>query len=287
MRRKQRTIAQEISVSGIGLHSGKRVSTRLCPASPNTGVIFIRSDLEDSPQIRAVVERVASTERSTDLASSNSARIRGVEHLLAVLNGLSIDNLLIYSDSIELPAMDGSALPFAELISRAGIEEQGAEVEILSLSSPVWSVRGGSYIVALPDSTELKLSYLIDFTHPAIGTQFGEISLAPEVEVKRELFFAEIAGARTIGFEGEVEILRSRGLALGGSLDNALVFGKNGEVLNPSLRFSDEPVRHKLLDLMGDLYLVGYNFNAHIIAIKASHFLHIELARKIRSILPP
>jgi len=268
--RRQCTIKEGKTLAGIGLHSGKGVTMRLKPAPENTGIIFVRIDLPGQPFIPAQAAYVSDTRRATTLGW-DAAKIHTAEHLLAALSAQGIDNLYIELDAAEPPVADGSALAFIKLIEEAGIIEQKSIRSVVKITEPIWVRHGDRYIVALPYEG-FRISCLFINHHPLIGTQYGDY------EITREIFCKEIAPARTIGFMHEVEALQAQGLALGGSLDNAVVYDQD-KLLTP-LRFEDEVVRHKILDIVGDLALIG-PVEAHIIAAKSSHALNTELARYI------
>jgi UDP-3-O-[3-hydroxymyristoyl] N-acetylglucosamine deacetylase len=267
---KQCTIKEEKILAGIGLHSGNNVTMRLKPAPEDTGIIFVRVDLPGQPSIPARAAYVSDTRRATTLGW-DAAKIHTAEHLMAALSAQGVDNLYIEMDSAEPPVADGSAHPFMQLLEEAGVIEQHGVRSVIKVTEPVWVRHGDRYLVALPYDG-FRISCLFINPHPLIGTQYGDY------EITREVFCKEIAPARTIGFMHEVEALKAQGLALGGSPDNAIVFDHD-TVLTP-LRFEDEVVRHKILDIVGDLALLG-PVEAHIIAAKSSHALNTELARYI------
>lgn len=268
--RNQFTIKEEKVLAGIGLHSGKEVTMRIKPAPENSGIVFIRVDLPGRPCIPAQVVNVSDTRRATTLGWE-TAKVHTAEHLLAALSAQGIDNLYIEMDSAEPPVVDGSSLPFIKLLEAAGVIEQQAVRSVIKITEPIWVRQGDRYLVALPYEG-FRVSCLFINPHPLIGTQYGDF------EINGENFCKEISPARTIGFMHEVEALQAQGLALGGSPDNAIVYDHD-TVLTP-LRFEDEVVRHKILDIIGDLALLG-PIQAHIIAAKSSHALNTELARCI------
>ncbi len=291
---KQRTIGRETDYSGIGLHTGKRVRITFKPAPGDRGVRFIRVDLGGRPQLPAEISKVIKASRETSIGEGE-VKVQSVEHLLAALTGLGIDNLEIEIDGDEVPIGDGSALPFTQVLKQAGIVEQEGEKRYLELKEPISfvkegvhlrqdfgglssgaSAKGDVYLVALPDE-KLKISYTIDFDHPVLKTQFASFI------IDEDTFTREIASARTFGFENEVRELKEKGLIKGGSLENAVVIGEEGILNKEPLRFPDEFVRHKILDLLGDLYLIGAPLKAHIIALKSGHGANVELAKKIHS----
>ncbi len=271
----QHTLAGEVTRSGIGLHSGTSTQVTIRPALPGEGRYFVRVDLPDAPVISAQIEAVNPTMLSTELLNGN-ARVRTVEHLLASLAGLGVDNARIEIDGAEVPLLDGSAHEWATAIAQVGIVSQSAQVT-RSILEPIWIYEGDAFVAAIP-APALRFSYGIDFELAVIGNQWH--SWLPD----RDSFLTEIAPARTFGLAHQIDQLRSSGLIKGGSLENALVCGDDGW-LNPPLRFSNEPVRHKLLDLVGDLSLLGAIPIAHFLAYKASHRLHTQLAQKISLIL--
>ncbi|AHB88432.1 UDP-3-O-[3-hydroxymyristoyl] N-acetylglucosamine deacetylase LpxC [Thermosynechococcus sp. NK55a] len=266
----QQTLAGTAQWSGVGLHSGQWVALTLQPASANTGRQFVRLDLEGQPVIPAQIEAVKSTQLATELVAKG-ASVRTVEHLLAALAIAGIDNVTIQITGPEVPVLDGSAQPWLEGIQRVGVVPQEAPRPAVILKEPVTIYEGDAFVSAIP-APELRLTYGIDFSYGAIGRQW--CSFTPS-----ELA-AEVAPARTFGFAEQVDYLRSQGLIQGGSLENALVCSASGWI-NPPLRFADEPVRHKLLDLWGDLALLGTPPIAHYVAYRASHHLHTQLARAI------
>lgn len=274
-RGQQYTLAEAVEQSGIGLHLGVETQVRILPAEVNSGRTFVRSDLSGQPTIPATVASVHQTQLSTELRAAE-ATVRTVEHLLAALTGLGVDNATIEVNGPELPLLDGSAQGWVNLLKGVERVPQPTPTHAtpaIVVQEPLWVRDGDAFVVAMP-ATELRLTYGIDFDLPAIGNQWHSWS-----PVERS-FEHEIAPARTFGLAHQVEYLRSQGLIQGGSLDNALVCDRSGW-LNPPLRFDNEPARHKLLDLIGDLSLLGQLPIAHVIAYKASHALHIELARAI------
>jgi UDP-3-O-[3-hydroxymyristoyl] N-acetylglucosamine deacetylase len=272
----QHTLSTSFERSGIGLHSGIVSTVRVCPAAAAAGRYFVRLDLPDRPVIPATVSSVSQTVLSTEL-SAQQANVRTVEHLLAALSALGIDNARIEMTGAEVPLLDGSAWPWVESILQAGRVEQPEERVSRSLLAPVWLHQGDAFVAAIPAET-LQFSYGIDFTARPIGTQWQ--SWSPE----KESFAAAIAPARTFGLAEQIEQLQQQGLIKGGTLENALVCDQQ-QWLNPPLRFSNEPVRHKLLDLIGDLSLLGPFPCVHVLAYKASHRLHTGLAQRLAQVL--
>jgi UDP-3-O-[3-hydroxymyristoyl] N-acetylglucosamine deacetylase len=273
------TLGAAFERSGIGLHSGITTTVRVLPAAAGTGRYFVRVDLPGKPVIPARVEAVSTTMLSTQLRVGNGetsadseVTVRTVEHLLAALAGSGVDDACIEIDGSELPLLDGSALVWIKAIQEVGMVESKRPLSSpMLVEEPIWVCRDDAFVAALP-APMTRFTYGIDFENPAIGNQWH--SWTPE----QEHFAEAIAPARTFGLANQVDQLRDRGLIKGGSLENALVCGDHGW-LNPPLRFSNEPVRHKLLDLVGDLSLLGKFPVAHVLAYKASHTLHIQLAR--------
>jgi UDP-3-O-[3-hydroxymyristoyl] N-acetylglucosamine deacetylase len=264
-------LVQSFEKSGIGLHSGERTGVRVLPAKPGKGRYFVRVDLPGSPEIPAQIEAVRQTRLSTELAAGD-ASVQTVEHLLAALAGMGIDDARIEIDGAEVPLLDGSAREWVEALEIAGIA--ATESSAVEVQTPLWLYEGDTFVAAVP-SPQRRFSYGIDFEVPAIGNQWYSWS------GDRESFVTEIASARTFGLASQVEHLRQAGLIKGGSLENALVCDRHGW-LNPPLRFANEPVRHKILDLVGDLSLLGTFPVAHFIAYKASHHLHAQFAKLLQ-----
>lgn len=268
----QHTICKALSYSGIGLHSGKEVLMTLKPADVNTGIVFVRTDLPGCPQIRALAENVSSTVKATTL-SENGAEVFTVEHLMGALAMMEIDNIIIEMSSPEPPVTDGSAKVFCELLEEAGVEEQQAERKVYAVDKAFAVYDNDRYITILPYD-----GYRISFTsinkHPLLGTQYFDILL------DKETFKKEIMAARTVAFTEELEMLRKMGLGLGGSLENVVVFDKDKILSEP--RFEDELIRHKILDVIGDLYLLG-PIKAHVIAVKTGHAFNSQIAKQIQA----
>ena len=267
------TLKTSFELSGVGLHLGREAKVKVMPAQAGAGRYFVRVDLPDLPVIPARVDAVGQTTLSTEL-QVGAAKVRTVEHLLASLVGCHVDDARIEIDGSELPLLDGSAQNWCEAIAKAGIVNRDASTSITP-SEPIWIRDGDRFVAALP-APQTRLTYGIDFPYEAIGNQWH--SWCPE-----EDFATAIAPARTFGFAEQIEQLQQAGLIKGGNLENALVCSDRGWV-NPPLRFTNEPARHKLLDLVGDLSLLGKLPTAHIIAYKASHKLHVQLAKKLTEI---
>ncbi|MGD0826930.1 MAG: UDP-3-O-acyl-N-acetylglucosamine deacetylase [Desulfobaccales bacterium] len=270
----QKTLAQPLSFRGIGLHSGRRVEVTLYPASANQGVFFVRADLPGRPQIRAHYSRVVSTTRATSLGE-NGTTLATVEHLLAALGGLGVDNARVEVHGPEVPIMDGSAAPFSRLIAEAGLRSLAWPRSYLMVRESVELRQGEQWMRVRPGVP--RITYTIDFEHPLIRRQRYTVPL------RSESFISEIAPARTFGFLKEIQFLQNRGLARGGSLDNAIVLDEGG-VLNPGgLRFPEECVRHKILDAVGDLALLGLPLLGHLEVGKGSHELHLSFLQLLMS----
>ena len=267
----QRTLRRSVSCTGIGLHSGNKVTLSLKPAPADTGIRFQRADL-GGLEIPATVTHLGGIQYQTGL-TREAVSVETVEHLLAALTALGIDNAIVELNSPEVPIMDGSAAPFVYLVNEAGVKRLQAPRRYLKVLRPI-SLTQGDKRIALYPSDHFKVTYSISFDHPLLRHQ------SRTMRVTEESFIEEIAPARTFGFLKEVEMLRQRGLALGGSLDNAIVLGETG-VLNIALRFEDEFVRHKILDVIGDLSLVGHPVVGHLVAHRGGHALHTAFAARI------
>ncbi|MDF5733143.1 MAG: UDP-3-O-acyl-N-acetylglucosamine deacetylase [Rhizonema sp. PD38] len=276
----QHTIATEITQTGVGLHSGVSTCVRILPANVESGRYFVRVDMPETPIIPAQVAAVSQTVLSTQLGKGE-ASVRTVEHLLAALAAMGVDNARIEIDGPEVPLLDGSAAIWTASIAQVELVSQPvtADKVIPRVSEPIWVRQGDAFACALP-AAETRFTYGIDFDLPAIGNQWHSWSPTSNLLKARESFAIEIATARTFGLLHQIEQLQQSGLIKGGSLENALVCGPEGWV-NPPLRYANEPVRHKILDLVGDLSLLGVLPCAHFLAYKASHNLHIQLAQRI------
>ena len=270
---RQQTIRRSVALEGVGLHSGKPVKVTLSPAPPDSGIVFRLGP--DGQPIPAAPESVVDSHYATTIGK-NGCRIQTVEHLMAAAAGLGIDNLAVEVDGAEVPAMDGSAKPFVALLHAAGRTTQSARRRPVTIPHPIRVGSGNRWIQIAP-AAELRISYTLDNDHPAIGIQV--LSCVPT----EESFVTEYAPARTYGFLKDLGAMRKHGLALGGSLDNAIVVGKRG-TLN-GLRYRDEFVRHKVLDLIGDLALLGRPIRGHVIARNAGHALNFELVVAVQRAL--
>ena len=268
----QTTLGQSIEISGIGLHTGVDVSLKLKPAPENTGYIFVRTDL-DNFEIPASVEYISHCSYATTLLR-RGVLLSTCEHLLSALRGAGVDNCFIELDNIEIPIMDGSSEHFIELIEKVGIAQQNAPRHYLKILEKVEFVQGDRKMSVEP-SDKFEIECLIDFPHPFINRQSFHF------ELKNGSFGREIASARTFGFTAEIEMLRKANLALGGSLDNAIVLTPDGMLNENPLRFTDEFVRHKILDIIGDFALLGMPVLGKIIAEKSGHAVHASLMSKL------
>ena len=266
----QRTLRRSISCAGIGLHSGNKVTLSLKPASADSGIRFRRSDL-GGLEVPATVEHVGGIKLATGL-TRDAVNVDTVEHLLAAFISVGIDNVVVELNSPEVPIMDGSAAPFLYLIHEAGVKRLQAPRKYLKIHRPI-SLSHGDKRIAVYPSDHFKVTYSIAFDHPLLRHQ------SRTIRITEESFVEEIAPARTFGFLKEVEMMRQQGLALGGSLENAIVISDTG-VLN-ALRFEDEFVRHKILDVIGDLALIGRPILGHVVAHRAGHSLHTQLAAAV------
>lgn len=272
--RRQRTLKKAVSFTGIGIHTGKNVALRFVPSPESTGIVFKRIDLPSSPLIPATVEYVVDTARSTILGLGE-VRIQTVEHVLAALKANDIDNLIIEIDNVEPPVGNGSSDVFVEMIEEAGILEQEAPCSILSLKEPVFYQEKEIQIVALPSPT-YRISYTLSYPeHPLLKAQFHSLN------VDALSFKAEIAPCRTFSLYQEISHLMDRGLIKGGSLDNAVVIHDKAVFSKGGLFFPDEMVRHKILDMIGDLSLVGLPFTAHVISIRSGHATNFRFSKNL------
>ncbi len=300
---KQRTIKKEISISGVGLHTGNSCKMTFKPADPNTGIRFVRTDMKDQPWIQADVDHVVDISRGTTLQQGET-KVHTVEHVLAAFAGLQLDNMIVELDESEPPVGDGSAKPYVDIILEAGIETQDEDKYYLEIDSPMaYSESDRNVDLVVTPSDDLRITFLIDYKNPALGTQYTTL-----VDLEKE-FVNEFAPARTFCFLTEVEMLKSAGLIKGGGLDNAIVIydsdlgqievdriknalnikgkafvGETGIINDIPLRFYNEPVRHKTLDLLGDLLLIGVPFKGHVLAARSGHKANVALAKKMREL---
>ena len=273
MKRNQHTIGKDVTYKGLGLHSGMPVTMTMHPAAPGAGIIFKRSDLPGGPEVPAQSRYITNTLRATTL-EKGEAKVFTVGHVLSALYALQIDNCVIEMDSPEPPVGDGSAKTFCDMVQEAGIETQDEMIPILTLDTSAAVYEDNKFITALPYDG-LRITFTSINPHPLLGTQMRD------VVIDHDSYMKEIAPARTIGFTWELEAMRKMGLGKGGTLENAVVYSET-ECLS-QLRFPDELVRHKILDILGDISLVG-PLHAHIIAVLGSHKLNAELSEKLQAL---
>ncbi len=268
----QRTLAKPVTCSGVGVHSGKAVTLTICPAPCNHGIKFVRTDLPNSPSIAAHFNMVVDTSLATVIGYDGFI-VSTIEHLMASLYGLSIDNARVEVDAYEMPIMDGSAEPFTRLLKSAGVVEQPAQRCVFVITAPI-ELKDQDKLVALYPFPDFKISCGIEYAHPLIGNQTFSITIS------HETFDAEISRARTFGFLQEVEMLKRFGLARGGSLDNAVVIDQQGILNSEGLRYQDEFVRHKILDCIGDFSLLGMPIRGHLVVHKSGHAFNHAFLKK-------
>ena len=303
MYQKQRTVKRDISLTGIGLHTGNECTMTFRPAPPDHGIVFVRADLPGKPSVIADIDHVVDLSRGTTL-QNGEARVHTVEHVLAACAGLQIDNIIIELDNNEPPVGDGSAKPYVDKLLEAGIEDQEVDKYYLEIDTPMaYSEKDRGVDLVVAPSDDLRITFMIDYRNPALGTQYTTL-----VDLEKE-FVEEFAPARTFCFLSEVERLKAEGLIKGGGLHNAIVIydsdlgqvevdrirralnlnerafvGKTGIINDIPLRFPNEPVRHKTLDLLGDLALIGAPFKGHVLAARSGHKANVALARKMREL---
>lgn len=270
---EQKTVGDVIGCRGIGLHTGRKVGMVIKPAKADKGIVFVRKDLPDEPFVVAHVDAVRDTTLATTIGL-NGVSVSTVEHLMSALNGMGIDNAIVELDSYEVPIMDGSALPFVNMIKEAGVKFLGKQRRVLVIKEPV-AVRDDNGSAMFLPHDDFKITYTIDFDHPLIGRQTYTLTLSESSYVD------EICGARTFGFLKDVEYLQAVGLALGGSLKNAVVLDERRVINKEGLRFPDEFVRHKILDAIGDLSLLGCSIRGHFIAYRSGHRLNNMLLKEL------
>jgi UDP-3-O-[3-hydroxymyristoyl] N-acetylglucosamine deacetylase len=270
---RQRTVKDDVSCTGIGLHCGEKISLTIKPAPPDSGIRFVRNDLPDMPFIKACSENVVDTHLSTTLGS-NGSTVSTVEHIMAAFFGMGIDNAVVEINGPEIPIMDGSSAPFIFLLNSAGIKEQKASKEFIVIKKAL-KVEEGNRSISIFPSKELKITYTIDFKHPMLKNQKYELSFSGKD------FVNEISRARTFGFLSDVNALREAGLAKGGSLDNAIVIDEFRILNEDGLRYKDEFVRHKILDFIGDIAIMGLPVIGHFVVRKSGHFLNQAMLKKL------
>jgi UDP-3-O-[3-hydroxymyristoyl] N-acetylglucosamine deacetylase len=269
----QKTIREEINLRSVGLHSGRKVGMIIKPAEADTGIVFIRKDVPTDNRIAADIQNVTDTTLATTLGV-NGTRVHTVEHLLSAFRGLGVDNAVVEVDTFEVPIMDGSSQPFVSILKKAGLKTQRKPRRYLRVKKPV-SVSEGESMAALEPASDFRITYKIDFPHPAVGTQTYHMVFSPDAYDK------EISSARTFGFLRDVEYLQAKGLALGGSLQNAVVLDDEKVINKEGLRSADEFVKHKILDAIGDLYLLGMPIIGHFTAYKSGHKLNTQLLKTL------
>ena len=272
---RQHTLKNIIRATGVGLHSGEKVYLTLKPAPVNTGIVFVRTDLDPVVEIHGDAKAVGSTNFATALCQGD-VKVSTVEHLLSAMAGLGVDNAYVEVSASEIPLMDGSASPFVFLLQSAGLEAQNAPKKFIRVKKPI-RVDEGDKFASLEPHSGFRLSFTIDFQHPAIDedVQFTSVDFSTTTFVK------EISRARTFGFMKDIEYMHANNLALGGSMDSAVVLDEF-KVLNPNgLRYSDEFVKHKILDCVGDMFMTGHNILGKVTAFKSGHDLNNKLLRKV------
>lgn len=269
----QHTLRKSVKAFGIGLHSGKKICLKINPSPANTGICFVRSDLSPEQVIPARTEYVVDTRFATTIGTERGS-VSTIEHLMAALSGAGVNNALIEVDGPEVPAMDGSAAPFLTLLQKAGLKAQDEPIRYIEILEPIMVTRGDK-LLSIEPCKNFVVSFEIEFEHPLIAKQRFVDKITPQT------FACQISKARTFGFLSEVELLRENGFALGGSLENAVVVGDASIHNSGGLRFSDEFVRHKVLDLIGDLYLLGAPILGKVKAVKSGHALHHVLTQEL------
>ncbi len=272
---RQRTLKNVIRATGVGIHSGQKVYMTLRPAAVNTGIVFRRTDLKDPVCLLARAENVGDTSLSTALVK-DGVRVQTIEHLLSAFAGLGIDNAYVDLSAAEVPIMDGSAGPFVFLLQSAGIEEQDAHKRFIRIRKEI-VVRDGDKWARFEPFDGFKVGFSIEFDHPA----FSQRSCSAEIDFSTTSFVKEVSRARTFGFMRDLEMLRERNLVLGGSMDNAIVLDDYRVLNEDGLRYEDEFVKHKILDAIGDLYLLGHSLIGAFYGHKSGHFLNNKLLRAL------
>ncbi|MBU4252901.1 MAG: UDP-3-O-acyl-N-acetylglucosamine deacetylase [Candidatus Omnitrophica bacterium] len=272
---KQKTIVNQVTLKGVGIHTGNKVNVTFKPAEVDSGVTFIRTDISGAPRVKADVGSLLLAPKFSRRSSigNDQAEVQTVEHLMAALSSLGIDNIDIQIDNNEVPGLDGSSINFLEALEKAGFAHQDAPRYVYTVKEPICIQEGSGSITILP-AKEFKISYTLNYDHPMLAAQFLEIA------VNAESFKTALSSARTFCLESEASELQNQGLGLGANYENTLVVGKTGVIKN-KLRFPDEFVRHKILDLVGDLYLAGCPINGHVVALKSGHSLNLKIAQKI------
>ncbi len=275
----QRTIKNSFSIEGIGLHTGEKVSLTVKPAQEDTGIIFIRKDMSADCRIKADIDNLLDVQKYPRRSSiaSGSVQVHTIEHLMSAIYGLGLDNLIVEITGPECPGLDGSSGVFVKSFIESGVVEQNAEKKFFKLKEPIYISENSSHIVALPSDT-FKISYTLDYPDSVIKSQYASFQIDPDTYAK------EIAPARTFCLEEEVEKLKEYGLGKGSDYNNTVVIGANGVIKN-KFRFPNEPVRHKICDLIGDLALLGMAIKAHVIGIRSGHILNTRLVRSLKNLI--
>ncbi|WP_299008172.1 UDP-3-O-acyl-N-acetylglucosamine deacetylase [uncultured Shewanella sp.] len=270
----QRTVKEMVKTTGVGLHSGNKVTLIIRPAPINTGIVLVRTDLTPAVEIPAIADQVRETTMCTALVNDDGVRVSTIEHLFAALAGLGVDNAIIEVDAPEIPIMDGSASPFVFLLQSVGIAEQSAAKKYIRITKPI-RVEDGDKWAELKPFQGFRVNFAIDFNHPEIARSQQHVTM----DFSSAAFIKDISRARTFGFMRDIEYLRANNLALGGSMENAVVLDEY-RVLNPDgLRYDDEFVKHKILDAFGDLYVAGHAIVGEFSAYKTGHALNNQLVR--------
>ena len=274
--KEQQTLRSDFSLKGVGLHSGKKVNITIQPSKINNGIKFIRTDLGSDNIVDALWSNVSSTNLCTTISNNKGVSVSTIEHLMSALSGMHIDNANVLIDNIEVPIMDGSSLPFVELLEANGVATQESDRRIILIKKEIMVSNNDSYAKITPNK-QFSIDFEIDFASNLINKQ------ARQLQLINGNYKSDISSARTFGFEKDVDYLRANGLALGGSLDNAVVVGEKYILNKEGLRFDDEFVRHKILDSIGDLYLAGNPIRGYFYGSKSGHFLNNQLLRKLFS----
>ena len=270
---RQYTLRESVSFQGVGLHTGKAVEVVVRPAEPGTGIVFVRSDLDPELRVPAHPDHVQFNEARQTALVVGKGILRTIEHLMAVFHGLGIDNAIVEVDGEEMPGLDGSSKEYAEVISRIGLDEQERERKFIEIREPIYVDHGDQSLIVLP-SPHFTISYTLSYRHPDLSDQFLSLRILPEI------FEREIAPARTFCLKEEAQLLLASGFGKGANTANTLVFERNLPIEN-TLRFENEACRHKIMDLLGDLFLLGGFLKGHVIGTRSGHTLNLELVRKI------
>ncbi len=270
---KQNTTKDPVSVSGIALHTGARAGLRILPGEPNSGIVFRRVDLPEKPEVRALAQNVVDVRRGTTIASGKASVVT-VEHVMAALHACQIDNAVVEMDGFEPPILDGSALPYYEMVKNADKVEQDAPAQYIGPKTPIFFEFRGTKMVIFP-CDKFKIDCITSFGETVLDTQFYEL------EITEESFARELAPARTFVQFRDLKQLLSMGLVKGGSLDNAAILHEGAIICKEGLRYDNEIVRHKMLDIVGDMFLTGRRVKGHIIAVKPGHPTNVQLAGEI------